>query len=82
MDSDLDDEFSPKFPPRGHYSDLGPKGAQKEPKGAKRVLKDINFEKDPNKSQTEFKKEANMCKQIDIEVFGGSTGYSGSQESK
>ena len=41
MDSDLDHEFSPNSPPRGHYSDLGPKGAQKEPKGAKRVPKDL-----------------------------------------
>ena len=40
MDSDLDHEFSPNSPPRGHYSDLGPKGAQKELKGAKRVPKD------------------------------------------
>ena len=36
MDSVLDHEFSPNFPPRGHYSNLEPKGAQKEPKGTKR----------------------------------------------
>ena len=41
MDSDLDHEFSPNSPPRGHYSDLGPKGAQKEPKGDNRVPKDL-----------------------------------------
>ena len=41
MDSVLDHEFSPNSPPRGHYSHLGPKGAQKEPKGAKRVAKDF-----------------------------------------
>ena len=40
MDSVLDHEFSPNSPPRGHYSDLGPKGAQKEPKGDKRVPRD------------------------------------------
>ena len=43
MDSDLDHEFSPNSPPRGHYSDLGPKGAQKEPKGDKRVPKDLKI---------------------------------------
>ena len=43
MDSDLDHEFSPNSPPRGHYSDLGPKGAQKESKGAKRVPKDLKM---------------------------------------
>ena len=36
MDPDLEHEFSPNSPPRGHFSDLGPKGAQKEPKGPKR----------------------------------------------
>ena len=40
MDSDLDHEFSPNSPPRGLCSDLGPKGAQKERKGAKKMLKD------------------------------------------
>ena len=39
MDSDLDHEFSPNSPPRGHYSDLGPKGAKRGPKGAKREPK-------------------------------------------
>ena len=43
MDSDLDHEFSPNSPPRGHYSDLGPKGAQKEPKGDKRAPKDLKI---------------------------------------
>ena len=38
--SDLNHEFSPKSPPRGLCSDLGPKGGKKEPKGAKRVPKD------------------------------------------
>ena len=41
MDYVLDHEFSPNSPPRGHYSDLGRKGAQNEPKGAKRVPKDL-----------------------------------------
>ena len=41
MDSDLDHEFSPNSPPRGHYSDLGPKGAQKQPKGVKRLPTDL-----------------------------------------
>ena len=40
MDSDLDHEFSPNSPPRGHCSNLGSKGTKKEPKGATRVLKD------------------------------------------
>ena len=40
MSSDFDHEFSPNSPPRGHCSNLGPKGTKKEPKGAKRVLKD------------------------------------------
>ena len=44
-------EFSPNSPPRGHYSDLGTKGAQKEPKGEKRVPKD------PKTAQKEAKRE-------------------------
>ena len=36
MESVLDHEFSRNSPPRNHYSDLGPKGAQKEPKNTKR----------------------------------------------
>ena len=56
MDSDLDHEFSPNSPPRGHYSDLGPKGAQKEPKGAKRLLKDSkSSQKIPKGYQTHVK---------------------------
>ena len=38
--SDLDHEFAPNSPPRGHDSNLGTKGARKEPKGAKRLPKD------------------------------------------
>ena len=50
MESDLDYEFSPNLPPRGHYSDLGSNGAQKELKGAKNVSKDLQTdEKDLKK---------------------------------
>ena len=41
MDSDLEHEFSPNSPPRGHYSDLGSKGVQKGSKSAKRLAKHV-----------------------------------------
>ena len=62
MDSVLDHEFSPNSPPRGHYSDLGPKGAQKEPKGAKRVPKD------PKTSQKGAKRVPKRCQKGAKEV--------------
>ena len=40
MSSDLDHEFSPNSPPRDHSCNLGPNGARKEPKGAKRLPND------------------------------------------
>ena len=63
MDSDLDHEFSPNSPPRGHYSDLGPKGAQKEPKGAKRVPED------PKTAQKGAKRVPKRCQKGAKEVW-------------
>ena len=63
MNSDLDHEFSPNSPPRGHYSDLGPKGAQKEPKGAKRVPKD------PKTAQKGAKRVPKRCQKGAKEVW-------------
>ena len=39
MSSDLDHEFSPNLPPRGHFPNLEPKGAKRGPKGTKREPK-------------------------------------------
>ena len=39
MNTDSDHELAPNLPPRGHFSNLGPKGAKKDPKDAKREPK-------------------------------------------
>ena len=47
MKSDLDQEFSPNSPPRGHFSNLVPKGAKRSPrvpKGCQKALKGLKTE--------------------------------------